>query len=307
MKVEDIFEQISRFVNLKTLSLTVEEDNFLNVNMSTIHLISKCQKLIDLSIVLRSGSVSSKTGFLQLIKEFVFLKRLDVRIKTQGISLGSLESLKQMSRLQELKILSAEISDKHLVDIDKNCPKLKSIELKTMENISDKSLQSLSKLKYLEKIKLFGIPFQLLNITDSGVCKLITDCSNIKIIDFICGIKISNTSIQRLKSLANSRPAMRFSFCWKRTEQQDQELSGDLRGNHTSADRFMSELNNLPKNLFIYSREYFTGWCGTGRLMEIQGYKRQFEYEKSNSCDESEQFSRLRSGWSVARFHTYKH
>lgn len=299
-KVEECFKQITKFLNLKKLSVTLEIDEKFQLNLDSILqlMADNCQKLIGLSMEFKVSHSLPKHNVLKISSK---LRTLYLRIKTQRMSSKSLQSLKCLNHLRDINLLCNSISDTDFTDIADRCPKLKSLTIKTMGDISDESLKSLSKLKYLEKLAIFAVPFKVQNITDSGVCQLITDCPNIKTIDFFCGIKITNTSIQKLKTLAkNRKQTIRFSFRWARTEEQYQQLP-NLRENHTSADRFMSELKDLPKNLVIHSREYFTGWCGTSSLMEVQEYAEQFSY------DMSDQSTLLDQRMSVAEFHTYRH
>ena len=132
------------------------------------------------------------------------------------------------------------------------------------------------------KLKIYCIPYNVYDITDSGVCQLITNCQKLRDIHFECGITLTPLTFLTLNALADSSPKcqFRFSFCWERTEEQRRSYDSCSR---ISAHDLWPELKCLPENLTIVSGEYFVGKCGTEMMSAIDKYGKQFTWNTINS------------------------
>ena len=283
-QIKETFEQISRFGQLKNFCLVLESTNNLNLDLTAgAHLLkSNCPKLVRLSLEIRDQIQCSDENVFNSIECFTSLERLNLIVRSKQVTLGSFDSFLSLENLQHLKVQYRNLSDEHLEDIENNCPNLRSIELKTMERLSDKALISLSKLKYLEKMTIFGVPYKMSDITDSGVCQLITNCPKIRDIRFECGIQLTPMTFITLNALADSSPKQkfRFAFCWQRTEDQNKEFDASKR---ISAHQLWPELRCLPENLTIISGEYFVGKCSTRKMSVIDKFERQFSWNTNIS------------------------
>ena len=190
------------------------------------------------------------------MSQLLTLKTLDIKLGFKDISLkfapnSTHQSFKCLSDLylSYYNICIAFLSDIHLY-----CPKLESINIKAEAQISDQILYNLKKLKQLKRLIIFGLPYSMTNITDSGICSLITNCKKLNEIEFNCGIRISDRTFQALKQLADRSPKRRikFKFCWHRYYARKNSLINESkRLNAKSAAEFWPILNDLPNNLRI--------------------------------------------------------
>ena len=224
-------------------------------------LAKNCPKLHSLSLEIRGDFIFLKQEFFEHLQQISTLKTLEIKIRTneKTISLDPLSSLQSIKYLTHLRLMNRNITDDYFANIHLYCPQLESIELKTLEILSDKTLYYLEKLKQLKRITIFGKPWTLNKITDSGICSLITNCKQLNKIVFNCGIRISYKTIEALKQIANRSPKRRilFKYCWiRREEQTNCFIDRRNRMNAMFAEEFWSILNGLPNNLRIFSRDF---------------------------------------------------
>ncbi len=131
------------------------------------------------------------------------------------------------------------------------------LEIEVYNNITDKAINSLSKLQKLRSIKIqsneilivesidwFVMPF----ITDSGLIGLINNCPQINWIEFNCKPNISRQTIDALIALALRKPRIQFKHCFRRIHQNYNQCKYK---NDSSID-----LNSFqfPYNLFIINK-----------------------------------------------------
>ncbi|CAG2110723.1 unnamed protein product, partial [Medioppia subpectinata] len=189
-----------------------------------------------------------------------------------------------MKQLNSLHILYKNLNDNHFQNINNYCPQLKRLVLKTQQKLSNQTLYSLSKLKSLQLLKIYSTPYKMTEISDDGICCLIDNCPHLRVLTLKCGTTVTETTFDALKSRVNRWPHRLFVFeyCWRRTKEQHSIVWTENEG-FVNADRFWPQLLSMPENLIIYSREYYTGWCGTGALTEQNEYADLFKTDKE--CD----------------------
>ena len=285
--INETFEAIARFNQIRNISVYFDSDIRLRLDMTVFsqHLVKNCPKLYSLSLELKGKLIILSKQLYKPLQQISTLKTLDIKIRLSdwAIKLDPFSSLQSTQYLTHLHIMLRNISDDYLSDIHLYCPQLESIELKTGESVllSDQSLQHLKKLKQLERLVIFGPPFRMTKITDSGICSLIANCKHLDKIKFNCGIRISDRTFEALKQMANKSPKrlIDFKFCWDRSDAQKNSLidANKLKDAKSAAD-FWPILNDLPQNLSIINElYYYRGRCGTGRLNIIMHYLDQFK------------------------------
>jgi hypothetical protein len=280
IQIEETFEQISRFENLRNIDLKIECEKNLELNFSEgVKTWAKSfPNLRNISLEI-NGEIYFSTSLLECFESISKLDSLKLIIRQNKIKFGSFASLKNISNLAILNILYSHLNDNLLNNIHLYCPKLVSIELSTTDSITDITMRSLSRIENLKSIKISGIPYSVYDITDSGVCSILNNCRAIRRIIFDCGINITQLTFNTLIELAkNNKRRIKFSFCWKRSEKHSRELfcsKSSEKFRKDSMEELMSP-EDTPENLIIESREYFVGWCGTMMMNEIYQYRKQF-------------------------------
>ena len=286
-EINDTLKAIASFNQISNISLTLKSKTpiKLDINIFSKLLAKNCPKLQSLDLELR-GELTMKDNYLfKHLQQLSSLKTLDIKIKLNDESIKlepfSSQKSKSFKCLTHLHILYWNLSDDYLSNIHLYCPKLESIELKTAKSylLSDQSLHYLVKLKQLKRLIIFGPPYRMTKISDSGVCSLIANCRQLNRIEFNCGIAISDPTFEALKQLANSSPkrVIEFKFCWEISSEQRKSLNVKKRLNAVSAARFWPILKELPNNLRITDREYYgeNGQKGL-RPHQIRHYLDQF-------------------------------
>lgn len=152
------------------------------------------------------GNVFKSLAAFQSLKHF----EIDFEITNTKQSIADIGLKKNMTTLI---IHSHKIGDQFFKDIHTFAPNLKTFSLTTrLSDISDNLLTSVSKLKHLEVLSLRRLRSALKNITDSGVQRLLDNCERVKRIDFSYRTSITNKSIEKLISLAKTRPKQVIEF-----------------------------------------------------------------------------------------------
>jgi hypothetical protein len=147
----------------------------------------------------------------------------------------SCESLKDLKLLTHLKLLSPPMNDIFFVDIDKHLPQLKHLDITVVNKITNKAMNSLSKLQNLQSIKI-RCPEDidersddiLSRITDSGLIHIINNCPQINSIVLNCRPNISHKTIDALIALALRKPRIYFTHHFKDSDSESYELPNNL-------------------------------------------------------------------------------
>src|SRR5258708_4165271 len=104
------------------------------------------------------------------------------------------------------------MNDQHLKNIHLYLPNLTYLRLQTEQQITDKTLFSITKLNKLKTFILSGNYKFNNSITDRGVCNLITNCEQIKSIHFDCQPNITRKTIEQFIQIASNKPNVNFDF-----------------------------------------------------------------------------------------------
>ncbi len=99
-----------------------------------------------------------------------------------------------------------KLNDIFFEDIDKHLPQLKHFLITVDNKITDKTMNSLSKLLKLQSIKFEGYDYDFPNITDSGLIDVINNCPQINSIVFKGRPNITHKTIDALITLALRKP-----------------------------------------------------------------------------------------------------
>jgi hypothetical protein len=118
----------------------------------------------------------------------------------------SCQSLKELKLLTNLKVEKLKMNDIFFEDIDKHLPQLKHFLITVDNKITDKTMNSLSKLLKLQSIKFEGYDYDFPNITDSGLIDVINNCPQINSIVFKGRPNITHKTIDALITLALRKP-----------------------------------------------------------------------------------------------------
>jgi hypothetical protein len=247
--INALIKQISRFEKLEELYL---EFNFMKgfnlsfaQNMKTIA--NQCKKIKRLSIHSIINNSLFGSEIFRSINNFESLKYLNLNIYhtlcncgTEGISV---QYIKDCKLLTHLVLNYPKLNDNFFTDIELYLPKLKFLCIYA-NNITDKTLHSLSKLKNLCLIQVNSLrPNQSFSsVTDIGVCHLINNCPTIKSIRFNRRPNITLETIEALIGLALEKPRIYFShFFGSFKEENNEEFE----------EKFQNLIKSLPKNIEI--------------------------------------------------------
>jgi hypothetical protein len=145
----------------------------------------------------------------------------------------SCQSLKELKLLTHLMLENPKMNDIFFADIDKHLPKLKRLDI-IVDNfiITDKAMNSLSKLMNLKSIKI-KCPENIFEetedimplITDSGLIDVINNCSEINSIEFKGRPNITHNTIDALIALALRKPRIYFKHRFDDIEEDYQYFS----------------------------------------------------------------------------------
>jgi hypothetical protein len=139
----------------------------------------------------------------------------------------SCESLKELKLLTHLRTFFPKMNDIFFEDIDKHLPQLKHLDIRVDNKITDKAMNSLSKLSKLQSIKINcyediveETKYILPLITDIGLLDVINNCPQINLIVFNSRPNISHKTIDALIALALRKPRIQFDLYFTDIEKE---------------------------------------------------------------------------------------
>ncbi|CAG2114354.1 unnamed protein product [Medioppia subpectinata] len=281
--VGETFAYVSLFRRLRAIHLTLESvsnGQTLDVELSAGAqlLATQCPLLTRVTIELRDHiRVTGDQPVLASLSSLTNLQALEVRIRTDGIELGTLDALKPMVKLHQLSFTYGSLTDWHTRDIADNCAQLTRLTLKTGQRLSDETLYSVSCLPRLKDFRLYCQPYVTQDIGDAGVCHMVANCHRLQHIALECGVKCSEVTFLALIGWANKRKHLshRFSFSWERPDECNSSRDPNAR---LPAHELWPDLLRLPQNLTVVCREYFLGKRGTAMATAIERYHRLFKW-----------------------------
>ncbi|XP_054157410.1 uncharacterized protein LOC128955761 [Oppia nitens] len=265
--MNEMIEDLPVFSKLQKLTLILKGGK-LDLSSGSVQLATKFPKLTHLDIDCRFDAQKPDGPLLSKLSAFKTLKSLKLKIRIKDVELGSLQSL-QANRLRELYIVCQTLSDKHFEDIDKYFPYLEKLEIKTLQFLSNTTLESLAKLRQLRSLRIFCKPYCNTFINDIGIHTLLNGCPSLKTVVFKCGLNITEMTIIAVMCWAERSPDRHhvFEYCWGHYKPGlDVEINFNADGeelesfqqdiNQINAMIYLRNLEVIPNNLHIYCREY---------------------------------------------------
>ncbi len=251
-----LMQQIIDLKNLNRLELRGFVENPVQVFVENLKAIAiNCNQLNHLRFTVSgSDSLLINKEIFECLGFFKNLKHLDLFLAYEESNQIRCQSLKELKLLTHLIISRLVLNDIFFEDIDKHLPQLKHLQIEVYNNITDKAMNSLSKLQKLQSIKIesngiikntywFIMPF----VTDSGLIDLINNCPQINSIELNCRPNISHQTIDALIGLALRKPLIQF-----------QHHFGLVHGGHNSMTVIDLNSFQFPNNLFITHSFFFT-------------------------------------------------
>jgi hypothetical protein len=235
----EALDLIKSFVNLEILAILIVSDPINNckpIDKSIKEIAINCRKIksyvIDIescSEKLISSELFSALGMFQNAKKvFIHLPDIkdnkgksnenDSQTKANKALLNSnINCFKNCKNLTKLVLTFSLLDDTFLEDISQYLPNLSAVRLKTAQELTDKTMTSLSKLIGLKFLKISKNNYQnkkysFLGFTDSGVCQLLNSCPNIATIVFEGRPDITQKTIETLIKIAKENPKRKLVF-----------------------------------------------------------------------------------------------
>ena len=213
-----VIAMLSQLKHLEILSIQMKDnDSYDNRMAKSVESIAmNCNKLKSFELDVSEGKAFDAKHFCEAFKKFSSLKRLSFR-STDSKFDGRLEidCIKNCKQLTHLKLMSDQIDDNFFLEIDSVFPHLKSLKIFLRDELSDKALQPMARLKHLESliVRRFGGQ-QLESITDSGLLSLINGCHRLHTIFIFNTLSITESTIKALyqKSVQNPRIFYKYYF-----------------------------------------------------------------------------------------------
>jgi hypothetical protein len=262
--------QFSHFQRLESLDLFIdvchEESHMRSIDEGLKQIGLNCVQLKRLSFTMDGNLINGK--LFNIFGQFISLKYCEINIicdtelaqlSYDSCDYGTIASFKNCLNLVQLSLHLEQLTDDHLIDINLYLPQLTQIIINSSKTISDKTLNSLSKIKNLSKIDITCYTSDdKQNITDSGICNIIKNCSNITNISFDqknCNFDFSITkaSEKLMTDLAKANPKHLYNFSYAVNQinsNNDKNSSRNAQNNEQNSEQNNSTIH-LPQNLNI--------------------------------------------------------
>ena len=246
-----ILQEIQNFKNLEKLEiwstarvLTIDSEFIRNINRIGI----ECKRLKYFKLMTNKVNQTNVSKLFQSLNTYHSVKYLDLRLlfrlKLDSNQSVALKWLSACSQIESIHLNYCGLNDRLFEDIGLHFHRLKRLSL-TVDQITDKAMKSLSKLKSLKYLSLdvhhsrsVGFPL----VTDSGLCHVIYHCPNIESIIFFGRPNITIVTINALILLALSKPKVSFNHYFGFIERK-------FSTEYTPIE--LAFLTNLPKNMII--------------------------------------------------------
>jgi hypothetical protein len=245
IQINVLMKQIVYLKNLKRLELSFDFDQTSNQefidNLRAIAIHCYQLKRFELTVFWANPLLDKQ--IFNCLSFFKNLNYLYLFIGGEESNEISCQSLKELKQLTHLKVESPPMNDIFFEDIDKHLPQLKHLLIYVSNDITDKALNSLSKLQKLQSIEIHcsdDIDKDLPFITDSGLIDVINNCSQMNSIKLnYLYTDITNKTMNALIALALRKPRIQFNHQFQYLEEEDEE-----------EDNFDNEIE-FPNNLII--------------------------------------------------------
>lgn len=249
--LNEFLKELPNFKNLEVLEIwSTVRMLYIDIEfVKSIKLIgSECKKLKHFKLMTNKMNPTIASKLFESLNSFNSLIDLDLRLlfrlKLDDNQTVSLKSINACKRLETIQLNYSGINDRFFVDIDLHFNQLRRLCL-TVDQITDRALKSISKLKQLRYLSLdvhhsrsIGFPL----VTDSGLCDVIYHCRSIESIIFYGRPNITIVTINALVLLALSKPKVDFNHYFGYIERK---FSSD----YTPIELVF--VTNLPKNIMI--------------------------------------------------------
>jgi hypothetical protein len=212
-----LLQNISRFYNLEDLEL------FFRIGQNRNELMAKnfksiaigCNQIRNLRLYLK-GSPSYLTFGLEIVNSLQFFQnlrilKLDLNLLMEERVKFNSKSFKYFKQLFGLHLdINLGVNDIFFEDIDKHLPQLKRLDITVDNSITDKAMNSLSKLSKLQILCILSDhnhnKKNLRLVTDSGLLDVINNCPQINSIRLKYEPNITRKTIDALIALALRKP-----------------------------------------------------------------------------------------------------
>ena len=255
------------FIRVRVLKLSFPEPKNSNQLVKNLQLLAKeCQQLLDLYIFC---SVTYKPLF-KVLGEFTQLSKLKINDNVyhhdNSIEPKILRYFKTMVNLKVLILHFYGLNDDHIEGIDEYLPQLRSISLFSSGDITDKSLEYISKLIEFESFRVIcdQCNNKNKNITDSGVIKILESSPRVRRLQFLkynsdCNDKsipfaITFRSVMSFAKKAINNPNIGFYLSTYLPE----------KGQHLverNKIKYMIDYKTFPKNLEFRFNYFIVHYC----------------------------------------------
>jgi len=244
--MNDALKQLSRFVNLETLSLLIynyQKGYICPIDEGLQMIGTKCSKLKHFVCEMTKNLINGQ--LFEVLSHFGALKTCKISTTYEHLSdYGSVNCLKNLKHLSHLTLYLKYLSDKHLKDINIFLPKLTCLKVNTSNGyITDRTFDCLAKLDQLSTIEISGTSSTMINITDAGICQTLINCPKIKNVSLFCKTSVTQITVDQFIKTAKMRPKTCFKFFYESTHSH--QSYGNTDGKYDSIDC-------VPRNLSIY-------------------------------------------------------
>jgi hypothetical protein len=255
--------EFSHFQKLESLDLFIdvchEESDMRSIDEGLKQIGLNCLQLKRLSFTMDGNLINGK--LFNIFGQFISLKYCEINIicdtelaqqSYDSCDYGTIASFKNCLNLVELSLHLEQLTDDHLIDINLYLPQLTQITINSSKTISDKTLNSLSKIKNLSKIDITCYTSDdKQNITDSAISNIIKNCSNIRNISFDqknsnFDFSITKASEKLIIDLAKDNPKHLFNFSYAVNQINSNNDNKNSRHNTENKSTI-----DLPQNLNI--------------------------------------------------------
>ena len=218
----DGFAKLAQFRHLKILKISFSDCITYDQNIvKSIETIAKnCKNLKSFGLEVETRKSFDTKHCFQSFKHFSGLKRFYLNshdsstpnpIPTQRLNSYCLSNCKQLTHLE---LMSDQIDDNFFIDIDSVFPNLKHLVIGMInENITDISLESLTKLIHLESLLIKCLDsYRLTSITDSGLQKLFNGCNGLHTFGVFNKMIFTETTLEILIRKALKNPLIFYKY-----------------------------------------------------------------------------------------------
>jgi len=226
---------ISNLISLQSLNLVLEPVDLSVENIRPIA--DKCTQIKHLAFdCVVDDRMTNK--ILDTISYFTQIESLDIYFRRKYSQSDHIKSFNGCKKLTKFKIKFNQIDDHFFKDINLYLPQLTHLRATINANVSDNSLQSLSKLKNLKSVVFepcytISRSLESPSITDSGIRHFIDKCPSIQSIDLYRGPNISHKTIDALIALALRKPRIDFYYLFQSIENCSSIPLNDIMNNRS--------------------------------------------------------------------------